>query len=77
MDNKNLFYAVDTVSLEVFLKSEFAQESHIYCSFTKNRISPIIERNLEKRRVKSISFNDGHTLYPTAPEQELEEAEYY
>lgn len=77
MDNKNLFYAADIVSLEEFLKSEFVQESHIYCSFTKNSIPPIIERNLERRQVKSISFIDGHTLYPTAPEKELEEAEYY
>lgn len=77
MDNKKLYHASNIVSLDDFLKSNFAQGSHIYCAFTKNSMDSFIKQNLEKQQVKSISFSDGHTLYPTAPEKELEETEYY
>lgn len=76
MDNKKFYHASNIVSLDDFLKSDFAQGSHIYCAFTKNSMDSFIKHNLEKKLVKSISFSDGHTLYPTVPEIELEDAEY-
>lgn len=77
MDSKKLFHAFSISSLTDFLTSDLAQGSHIYCTFTKNSMDSFIKHNLEKKQVKSISFSDGHTIYPTAPEKELEETEYY
>ena len=63
-DESLLFIASNDTSLSDFLKTEIAEGKHIYCSFKKESIDYGFKQLLIKRKVSSISFCDGFTLYP-------------
>lgn len=65
--NKNetdLFIASHPDSLADFLKTDLANNKHIYCSFPLSQFCFSFCRDLNARQVRSISFQNAHTLYP-------------
>ncbi|CAK3808063.1 conserved hypothetical protein [Vibrio crassostreae] len=56
----DLFIASHPDSLADFLKTELANNKHIYCCFPLSQFC----RDLNARQVRSISFQSAHTLYP-------------
>lgn len=63
-DESNLFIASSIQSLDDFLKTKLSENKHIYCGFKKKSIDYYLKNKLDRCHVLSISFSDGHTLYP-------------
>lgn len=59
-----LFIASNLSSLEDFLKTDIANHKHIYCCFPLRHFCFSFCKDLNARKVCSISFQDAHTLYP-------------
>lgn len=60
----DLFIASHHDSLSDFLKTDLANNKHIYCCFPLSQFCFSFCRDLNARQVKSISFQNAHTLYP-------------
>lgn len=60
----DLFIASHPDSLTDFLKTELANHKHIYCCFPLSQFCFSFCRDLNARKVQSISFQNAHTLYP-------------
>ena len=63
-DETDLFIASHHDSLSDFLKTDLANNKHIYCCFPLSQFCFSFCRDLNTRQVKSISFQNAHTLYP-------------
>lgn len=63
-DESELFIASNLSSFEDFLKTDIAIHKHIYCSFPLMSFPFSFYKELNARKVCSISFQDAHTLYP-------------
>ncbi|RJX65869.1 hypothetical protein DZ860_21150 [Vibrio sinensis] len=68
-DNKRLFFVSSIEELNDFLSTDASQGRHIYCIFSQRVINPLIQKKLERQNIPSISFMDGHTLYPSQQEE--------
>lgn len=62
----DLFIASKLESLDDFLKTDIAKGKHVYCSFKRECVDPLLWRLLNEKKVESISFCDGHTSYPAS-----------
>ncbi len=62
---REVFYASQLCSIEDFLKTDISMGSHIYCAFKLESMDQYLLKRLKLRAIKSISFSDGYTLYPS------------
>lgn len=59
--------------MEQFLHLSQQVEKHLYCRFQKEQLQHRHLVQLQERKIKSVSFEDAHTIYPYHPLTHLSE----
>ncbi len=62
----NLYYVETLDAFEQLLERPVLDKEHIYCGFQKKCLHPYHLVKLKDRHIKSISFADAYTIYPTS-----------
>ncbi|WP_143696344.1 hypothetical protein [Vibrio mediterranei] len=66
---------IETLSmLSELLSQPRIQQQHLYCHFQKGQLTHHHLMKLQERKIKSVSFEDAHTIYPYHPFTQLHDA---
>ncbi len=60
----NLYFVKTIEALEALMTSPILEKEHIYCGFQRGNLQHKHLVILRDRKIKSVSFDDAHTIYP-------------
>ncbi len=63
--HSNLYFVKTIEALEALMTSPILEKEHIYCGFQRGSLQHKHLTILRDRKIKSVSFDNAHTIYPS------------